>query len=167
MNFKDKIKEIFHKFIDFFVYMFKDKPENVEEIISFTGENKISNLDSEKISYFSNILHKNDAKASEKIQSSLCYVVLGAIFAVIGIIFIFLSLRKRLNRIIGINFASVQFVVCVVSYGVWFVVADIMKCNLLETSIYRAIFCSLFIFLEKILRILQEHGIISQSFIRG
>ena len=34
MNFKDKIKEIFHKFIDFFVYMFKDKPENVEEIIS-------------------------------------------------------------------------------------------------------------------------------------
>ena len=114
MNFKDKIKEIFHKIIDFFVYMFKDKPENVEEIISFTGENKISNLDSEKISYFSNILHKNDAKASEKIQSSLCYVVLGAIFAVIGIIFIFLSLRKRLNRIIGINFASVQFVVCVV-----------------------------------------------------
>ncbi len=112
------IKEFFKKIGLSIKYMFVDRPEEVEELVSFSGSQRIANLNQEEVSNYSNILHKNDAKAMEKIQNSLCYIVVGAIFFVLGFIFIFLCFKKRSNRIIGFNFVSLQFVICVVCFAI-------------------------------------------------
>ena len=127
----EKINEFFINTGHSIKYMFVDKPENEEEIVSFSGKQKITNLTKEQVSHYSNVLHKNDAKAAEKISNSLCYVVIGAILLVVGFIFIFLSLQKYLNRIRGINFASIPFVLCVVCL--------VLGCAILLLGVYKVI----------------------------
>lgn len=127
----NKIKEFFIRLGRSIKYIFVDRPEDIEEIVSFSGSLRIANLNKEQINHYSNVLHKNDAKAQEKIQNSLCFIVLGSIFLILGFIFIVLSLRKRINRIVGFNFASMQFFVCVVCF--------IIGIFLLTLGLYKAI----------------------------
>jgi hypothetical protein len=68
----------------------------------------------EELSAYSKNAHNADIAGYNRIQNALCFVVLGGISLVIGILFIFLSLKKKFNKIVGLNFASFQFVICVV-----------------------------------------------------
>lgn len=68
----------------------------------------------EELSAYSKNAHNVELSGYNQVQNALCYVVLGGISLAIGILFIFLSLKKKFNKIVGLNFASFQFVICVV-----------------------------------------------------
>lgn len=90
------------------VYM--NKPSKKEETSDLT-----TNIPTEEaeIRSYSRVAHNRDTLGYDKSQNALCFVVIGGIVLAIGILFIFLSLQKKRNKIVGINFASLQFVICV------------------------------------------------------
>ena len=53
--------------------------------------------------------HNRDIDAYNKSQNALCYIVIGGTVLIVGILFVFLSLQKKANVVIGINFLSFQF----------------------------------------------------------
>lgn len=73
-----------------------------------------SDIDEKQASKLSEFYHQDDVKEYDKIQNGLCFSVLGSISIIVGLLFIVLSLQRRVNKIVGINFASLQFVICVV-----------------------------------------------------
>ena len=68
-----------------------------------------------EIRAYSKQAHNRDILGYDKTQNALCFVVIGGIVLTIGILFIFLSLKKKVNKIVGIN---VQFVICVVCLAI-------------------------------------------------
>lgn len=79
------------------------------------GEEWVDNIDHSEISTFSQAAHKRDTIGYDLSQNALCLDVIGAITLIIGALFIVLSLSKKRNVIQGINFASLQFVICACS----------------------------------------------------
>lgn len=71
-----------------------------------------------EIRAYSKEAHNRDILGYDKSQNALCFVVIGGIVLAIGILFIFLSLKKKVNKIVGINVASFQFVICVICLAV-------------------------------------------------
>lgn len=65
----------------------------------------------EEAKKFSVKVHDDRTKWTEKWNSAMCFVVLGSIGLIIGALFMVLSMQKVRNQIVGINFASFQFVV--------------------------------------------------------
>lgn len=78
------------------------------------SENLVSEVQPDEVSKYSQAAHKRDTQGYDLSQNAMCFEVLGGISLIIGILFIFLSLKKRVNVIIGMNFASLQFVICVI-----------------------------------------------------
>ena len=68
----------------------------------------------EEISYYSREAHNHDIDGFNRKENALCFVVIGAIVLIIGLLFIFLSLKRKANVIVGVNFASFAFVICTV-----------------------------------------------------
>lgn len=58
--------------------------------------------------------HKADEKQYNIIQNAMCFVVLGSISLITGIIFIFLSFKKVRNKFAGLDFMSLQFYICII-----------------------------------------------------
>ena len=87
-----------------------DKVDEKEEVTDLT-----TTIPSEEneIRAYSKVAHNRDILAYDKSQNALFFVVIGGIVLIIGILFIFLSLQKRRNKIVGINVASLQFFICV------------------------------------------------------
>lgn len=79
-----------------------------EEDVSSLSET----IPSSDISKFSQAAHKRDSEAYDFSQTALCFEVIGGILVVIGILFVFLSLKKRMNAIVGVDFLSLQFFIC-------------------------------------------------------
>lgn len=106
------IKEFFTvKIKEFFV----GKEEEKEVAVTIFDDGAFEKgLSYDETRYYSKILHANDTKAYDKTQNGLCLIVLGSISLIVGILFIFLSMQRRMNVIIGINVASVQFVICII-----------------------------------------------------
>ena len=71
--------------------------------------------DEREISAYSREAHNRDIAGYDKSQNALCFVVIGGTVFTIGILFIFLSLQKKFNKIVGINVASFQFAICVIA----------------------------------------------------
>ncbi|MFA6624257.1 MAG: hypothetical protein WCS80_00640 [Bacilli bacterium] len=57
-------------------------------------------------------LHQESQKEYDKAQNALCFVVLGAIFLAIGIIFIFLANKRENNQMVGVDTGSIAFYIC-------------------------------------------------------
>lgn len=78
-----------------------------------TSEDIVTEIQPNEVSKYSQAAHRRDTEGYDLSQNALCFEVLGGITLIVGILFIFLSLKKRKNAIVGINFASLQFVICV------------------------------------------------------
>lgn len=78
----------------------------------------IDTLTPSQASELSEKLHSLDVVEYDKGQNAMCFVVLGGIALIIGALFIVLSLKRKNNAIVGFNFASIQFAICIVSFVV-------------------------------------------------
>lgn len=67
----------------------------------------------EELAIYSRVAHSNNSRGFHKLQNGLCWVVIGLIIALVGGLFIFLSLKKEANVVQGIDFAKPQWYVCV------------------------------------------------------
>ena len=72
----------------------------------------------EEISHYSREAHNHDIDGYNRKENALCFVVIGAIVFIIGLLFIFLSLKKKANAIVGVNFGSFAFVICVAGIAI-------------------------------------------------
>ncbi len=94
----------------------------------------VDSIKSEEVSAYSQAAHKRDIAGYDLSQNALCFEVLGGISLIVGVLFIFLSLKKRRNTIIGINFASLQFVICVICLALGAVLLTIGTINLVKSQ---------------------------------
>lgn len=76
----------------------------------------IDTLTPTQASELSEKLHSLDVVEYDKGQNAMCFVVLGGIAIIIGALFIVLSLKRKNNAIVGFNFASIQFAICIISF---------------------------------------------------
>lgn len=67
---------------------------------------------------YSRVAHNNATAGYHKLQNGLCYVVLGSIISIIGVLFIFLSTEKKYNVNVGINPSKPQFTFSMIFLGV-------------------------------------------------
>ena len=92
-----------------------EKFEVIDKNISLEGSSsKEDVLTTQEKSSLSRKAHSEDILQYNKEQNALCFVVFGVIALIVGVLFIFLSLKKRVNVITGIDYASLQFYVCVI-----------------------------------------------------
>lgn len=92
-----------------------EKFEVIDKNISLEGSSsKEDVLTAQEKSSLSRKAHSEDILQYNKEQNALCFVVFGVIALIVGVLFIFLSLKKRVNVITGIDYASLQFYVCVI-----------------------------------------------------
>lgn len=92
-----------------------EKFEVIDTDVSLEGTpSKEDVLTSNEKSALSRKAHSEDIAQYNKEQNALCFVVFGVIALIIGVLFIFLSLKKRINVIVGIDYTSLQFYVCVI-----------------------------------------------------
>lgn len=59
-------------------------------------------------------LHQESQVQYDKQQNALCFVVIGGILLIIGIIFIFLANKRENNQFVGIDTGSLAFYVMVI-----------------------------------------------------
>ena len=83
----------------------------------------------EEISHYSREAHNHDIDGYNRKENALCFVVIGAVVLIIGLLFIFLSLKKKANVIVGVNFASFAFVICAagISIGATLLIIGIVR----------------------------------------
>lgn len=74
----------------------------------------VEKIEPSEVSTFSQAAHRRDTEGYDLSQNAMCFEVIGGIVLAIGILFIFLSLKKSRNQIVGVDFASLQFVICAV-----------------------------------------------------
>lgn len=96
-----------------------------EHLVCLNGEEKcplcgaelsdVVPTDDREISAYSREAHNRDIAGYDKSQNALCFVVIGGTVFLIGVLFIFLSLQKKFNKIVGINVLSFQFAICVIA----------------------------------------------------
>lgn len=65
----------------------------------------------------SHALHQESKRYTYKKDTGLCWVILGLIALVIGLVFIILSFKMERNVFVGIDFTSVAFVICCIMLG--------------------------------------------------
>lgn len=94
----------------------------------------VDSIEKEDISSFSQAAHKRDTAGYDLSQNAMCYEVLGGISLIVGILFIFLSLKKRRNVIVGLNFGSLAFVICLICLVLAAVLLIIGTHNLLKSQ---------------------------------
>lgn len=85
----------------------------------------------DELKEFSREAHNRNIAGYDKAQNAGCRLVIGGIVFLIGVLFIFLSLEKKKNKIVGINVASFQFFVCVAALAIGTVLLSIGAVNLI------------------------------------
>lgn len=99
-----------------------------------TGDDWADSISEEEVSIYSQAAHKRDTAGYDLSQNALCFEVIGGIALIIGILFIFLSLKKnRRGAITGINPACMQFVVCAICLALAAVLLGIGTFNLIKS----------------------------------
>ena len=73
-------------------------------------------LSDEELGKLSEKDHHEDVKHYDVQQNSLAFIVLGAISLICGILFLILSFRRVMNKVKGIDTASLQFFVCIACF---------------------------------------------------
>ncbi len=74
-------------------------------------------------------LHKESQLLYDKGQNALCFVVIGSILEVIGVIFIFLANKRENNVMVGIDYTSLAFYIMVLAmaFGTGLLVYGLVK----------------------------------------
>lgn len=85
-----------------------------EEINSVIGTDLSLITTEEELTEISIKAHKEDQEQYDITQNSLCFVVLGSIVFIVGLLFLFLSFKRKMNKLVGINFEGFQFYVFIV-----------------------------------------------------
>ena len=78
-----------------------------EELSSYPNEEPV-------IRAASRNAHNDDIAGYNRSQNALCFLVIGGIVFIIGLLFIVLALRREFNEISGINVASLAFVISMI-----------------------------------------------------
>ena len=86
------------------------KKEKMESVIG----TEVESLDEKGLKEVSIAAHKEDQINYDISENAMCFIVLGSILAIIGVLFLFLSLKRRMNVWVGINFEGFQFYVFLV-----------------------------------------------------
>lgn len=73
-----------------------------------------STYSSEELAEKSRQDHKEIVVQMDKKDDALCLVVIGAICLIVAFLFLLLSFKRVKNKMGGIDFTSLQFIVCVV-----------------------------------------------------
>lgn len=63
-------------------------------------------------------LHKESQVQYDRQQNALCFVVIGSILVCIGIVFIFLAMKRENNVMVGIDYTSLAFYIMAFSLAV-------------------------------------------------
>ncbi len=79
-----------------------------------TEEEKIALSAEEERSKKSHDLHKESQRQYDIGQNAMCFVVLGALAVIIGIIFIFIALKRENNVIVGFDTGSLAFYIFII-----------------------------------------------------
>ena len=79
----------------------------------FFDEVDFSTKSYDELSQISRDDHQEDTHQYDNQQNALCLVMIGAICFVCSILFFILSFVRKMNKMAGIEFASLQFIVCV------------------------------------------------------
>ena len=77
---------------------------------------KYSNLSYEELSQISRNDHQEDTRLYDRQQNSLCLVVLGGISLVMALLFFFLSFKREMNKMGGLDDKSLQFIVSIICF---------------------------------------------------
>ena len=91
----------------------------------------------EDLRVFSREAHNRNIAGYDKAQNAGCFLVIGGIVFLIGVLFIFLSLQKKMNKIVGINILSFQFFVCVAALAIGSVLLTIGTIQLIRAQAVR------------------------------
>ncbi len=83
-----------------------------------TEEEKIALSAEEERSKKSHDLHKESQRQYDIGQNAMCFVVLGALAVIIGIIFIFIALKRENNVIVGFDTGSLAFYIFIILLSV-------------------------------------------------
>ena len=70
----------------------------------------------DELSQISRDDHQEDTHQYDNQQNALCLVMIGAICFVCSILFLLLSFERKMNKMAGLQPASLQFVVCVACF---------------------------------------------------
>ena len=73
-------------------------------------------LSYEQLSQISRDDHQEDVRQYDKQQNALCLVVIGFITLVCGVLFIIISITRRMNKITGIDVTSLPFIVSIACF---------------------------------------------------
>lgn len=74
-------------------------------------ENKYESLSYDELSQISRDDHQEDVRQYDKQQNALCLVVIGAITLICGVLFIILSIKRKNNKMAGLDPTSLPFFV--------------------------------------------------------
>ena len=79
-------------------------------------EVEYASLSYDELSQISRDDHQEDTHQYDNQQNALCLVMIGAICFVCAILFLILSFKRKMNKMAGIDPASLQFVVCMACF---------------------------------------------------
>lgn len=91
--------------------------EAESETCPVCGKSLSNVLTQSEVSLCSKDAHNRDIDGYNRSQNALCFIVIGTICLAIGIFFVFLALQKKFNKIVGVNFLSLQFFVACIGIG--------------------------------------------------
>ena len=74
-------------------------------------ENKYESLSYDELSQISRDDHQEDVRQYDKQQNALCLVVIGVITLICGVLFIILSIKRKNNKMAGLDPTSLPFFV--------------------------------------------------------
>lgn len=89
-------------------------PKEGESVCPRCGGGLTSMPTPEEAKAFSVKVHGDRTTAKEKYNTAMCFVVLGTIALILGILFMILSMQRVRNQIVGVNPASFQFVISII-----------------------------------------------------
>lgn len=80
-------------------------------------------MEAEERRKLSQELHRESQVQYDREQNALCFVVIGSILLIIGIIFIFLSMKRENNVMVGVDYTSLAFYIMVISLALGSILA--------------------------------------------
>jgi hypothetical protein len=86
---------------------------------------------------YSREAHNHDIAGYDLFNNAMCFIVIGGTALIIGVLFVFLSLIRRRNKIVGINPVSFQFFVAVAGLAVGLVLVVWGVINLVRAILKR------------------------------
>ena len=101
------------------------------------GGDFVSEIDEKEVRDYSREAHNHDIAGYDLFNNAMCFIVIGGTALIIGVLFVFLSLIRRRNKIVGINPVSFQFFVAVAGLAVGLVLVVWGVINLVRAILKR------------------------------